>query len=127
MEKLHSLLDECETLTKVGFNCLDHCIHCYVHIINICSSHIVASVTSTSKSYLADLKVPVGSSHVIFSDSDDGLDDGASNKGLLDDDTNLQFNELQLAESFNALGDTTLELERWFSGIRHDPLRRARQ
>jgi hypothetical protein len=90
MKQLQSRLEGREAVPKITFNPLDGRIHCYAHIINICSSHIVASVTSTSKSYLVNLGVPVGSSHVTCDsddsdDSDDGSDDGISNNGSSDD------------------------------------------
>src|SRR5712672_349007 len=79
MQALESLLEKRDKATKpLDFNSLNHCIHCYTHIINICSSHIVASVTSTSKSYLSDLKVPVDPNNVTCDDDDDNdeSDDG---------------------------------------------------
>ena len=95
MQKLHSLLDERETATKVGFDCLGHRIRCYAHIINICSSHIVASVTSTSKSYLFDLKIPVDSNYVASGgQSDDDSDD--------DYDPGHDTDHLELAGYFDA-------------------------
>ena len=95
MQKLHSLLDERKTAMKVSFDCLGHHICCYAHIINICSSHIVASVTSTSKSYLFDLKIPVNSNDVASSgQSDDDLDD--------DYDPGHDTDRLELAGYFNA-------------------------
>ena len=132
MKQLQSRLEGREAVPKITFNPLDGRIRCYAHIINICSSHIVASVTSTSKSYLANLGVPVGSSHVTCDsddsdDSDDGSDDGTANNGSSDGDVDhyRDINELQLHESFNAHGDP--ELDDWFSGFQRDPLRRARQ
>jgi len=79
MQALESLLEKREKATKpLDFDSLNHCIRCYAHIINICSSHIVASVTSTSKSYLSDLKVPVDPNNVTCDDDDDDdeSDDG---------------------------------------------------
>jgi len=78
MQALESLLEKREKATKpLDFDSLNHCIHCYAHIINICSSHIIASVTSTSKSYLSDLKVPVDPNNVTCdnNNNDDKLDD----------------------------------------------------
>jgi hypothetical protein len=87
MQELQSLLKKRKTASEIDFNPLNHHIHCYTHIINICSSHIVASMTPTSKLYLSDLKVP--SNHMSFdnnnnnnnnnnsnnNDNNDGLDD----------------------------------------------------
>ena len=95
MQKLHSLLNECETAMKVGFDCLGHHICCYAHIINICSSHIIASVTSTSKSYLFNLKIPVDSNYVASGgQSDDDSDD--------DYDPGHDTDHLELAGYFDA-------------------------
>jgi len=58
--------------------------------------------TSTSKSYLANLKVPVDLDDVACSDSNDTLDDSASDIGS-DDNANDHYhdvNEIQLANSF---------------------------
>jgi hypothetical protein len=116
MKELAFLLDDRENAKDIGFKPLENRIRCYAHIINICSSHIVASMTPTSKSYLANLRVPVGSGHVTC-DSDDDSD--------ADDDFSFDhgFKQSQLAESFDTDGDPKLEL--WFSGIKRDPLRRA--
>ena len=101
---------------KVSLDCLGHHIRCYAHIINICSSHIVASVTSTSKSYLFNLKIPVDSNYVASGgQSDDDLDD--------DYDPGHDMDCLELAGYFDARGD--VELERWFTGIKRNPLRCA--
>ena len=75
-------------------------------------------MTSTSKSYLFDLKIPVDSNYVASggqsdNDSDDDYDPGH--------DTDC----LELAGYFDARGD--IELERWFAGIEHNPLRRAQK
>ena len=78
------------------------------------SSHIVASVTSTSKSYLFDLKIPINSNYVASGgQSDDDYDPGH--------DTDC----LELAGYFDARGN--VELERWFAGIKRDPLRCAQK
>lgn len=123
MQELQSLLDERETATEVGFDYLDHRIRCYAHIVNICSSHIVASVTSTCKSYLSDLKVPVDSNYVASGGrSDDDSDDGSDND---DYDPGRDTDSLDLPGSFDARGD--IELERWLAGFKRDPLRRARK
>jgi hypothetical protein len=131
---------------KNGFDHLDNRIRCHAHIVNICSSHVIASMTSTPESYLSSLKVPVGSSHAAYCDSDsgsdngdndDGLDAGGDNSGWVDgasdgelDDGNdgdedSYINELELADSFN--DQENFELGEWFTAIRCDPLKRARK
>ncbi|KAN0135285.1 hypothetical protein V8E53_006850, partial [Lactarius tabidus] len=64
MQELEHQLDEPKTAIAVGFNHRNNHVQCYAHIINICSSHIVASVTSTPKSYISNLKVPIDSNIV---------------------------------------------------------------
>jgi hypothetical protein len=120
MEALESLLDDRENMTKIGFDPKDHRIRCYAHIINICSSHIVASTTPTSKSYLSDLKVPLDTNHTTLDNSDSEADSD-------DDDFSFDcgINESHLAEFFGDQRDSTTK--RWLSGIQRDPVRRARK
>jgi hypothetical protein len=61
MRELESLLAARKTAIAVGFDHLNHCVRCYAHIINICSSHIISSVTSIPKPHISGLKVPAGS------------------------------------------------------------------
>ena len=116
---------------KNGFDHLDNRIRCYAHIINICSSHVITSMTATLESYLSSLKVPVGESHAGYHDSDSGSDDGGSDDGSDDgdpdegSDEDSYVDDVELADSFNSQGDG--ELEEWFAAIRRDPLRRARK
>jgi len=86
MRELQSRLGSRETVPKIGFNASNHRIRCYAHIINICSTHIIASVTSTTKRYLSDLGVPLDSNLATCDDSDDSSDDDDSDNGSDDDD-----------------------------------------
>jgi hypothetical protein len=95
MQELELLLADCEMAVRVNFDPLNHCIWCYTHIINVCSSHIVASATSISKSHLSGLNVPVGGTPY---DSDDELDDGIINP-------NNDIEVLKLADCYNNKGD----------------------
>jgi len=125
MDALQTLLDKCNITNKISFNHVDRRIHCYAHIINICTSHVIASVTSTSKSYLANLKIPVDLDDAACSDSND-VSDNSSNTGS-DDDTDhpCDINQIQLANSFKSRGDSSLK--DWFKGIQRDPLKRAQR
>jgi len=133
MQELESLLSEHEMATSINFNPLNHRVCCYAHIINICSLHIVASMTSTSKSYLSCLKVPISSSIVTCSKPNNRADNSNSDKGSdddsdLDDDPNLDdldddTDQLNLPGCFDDRWDP-MHL-RLFSGIKHDPLKRA--
>jgi len=49
MQELQSLLAKCETAVIVDFYHLNHHIWYFAHIINICTSHIISSMTSVSK------------------------------------------------------------------------------
>jgi hypothetical protein len=114
MQELQSLLTKCETAITVNFNHLNHRVWCYAHIINICSSHIIASVTSTSRS---NLRLPIDLNYTTCDDSDDELDDS-------DIDLNHEFNELELANIYDK-GDS--KLKEWSVGIKRDPLRHAQR
>jgi hypothetical protein len=98
MQELQSLLAKREIAITVNFNHLNHCVWFYAHIINICSSHIIASVTSTSRS---DLRLPINLNYTTRDDSDDELDDS-------DIDLNHEFDELELANIYNK-GDSKLK------------------
>src|SRR5258708_13107793 len=75
MQELQSLLAKHEMAVRLDFDHLKHCIWCYAHIINICSSHIISSMTSVSKQYLSDLKVPADPDHMFCTKANDDLDD----------------------------------------------------
>jgi hypothetical protein len=118
MQELEPLLAKHETANMVNFDCLNHHVQCYAYIINICSSHIIASMTSVSKQYLSGLKVPIDPSCMTGKDIDDDLDD---------DDIDLDhiINALELDDRYEDGGDS--KLEEWFEGIKHDPLKHAYQ
>jgi hypothetical protein len=118
MQELESRLAERETAVRFDFDHLKHRVRCYAHIINICSSHIISSVTSVSKRYLSDLKLPVDTDRIFCAENDDDLDDD-------DVDAGEDIAELQLDDCYDAHGDA--DLEEWFAGIKRDPLRRARR
>jgi hypothetical protein len=115
MRELESLLTEHETAVAVGFNNLKHRVQCYAHIINICSSHIISSVTSVSKQYLSELEVPVSSNPIIHDSKDESDDD--------DIDPDRDIDELEPGHLYDNI-DASLG---WVSGIKRDPLRRARR
>jgi hypothetical protein len=118
MKELQALLAKHKTVILINFDHLNHRVRCYAHIINICCSHIIASVTSTSKSYLSNLKVPIDSNHATHDDSDDDLESGESEV-----DPSCDFDELELANLYDNEGDA--RLKEWSSGIKRDPIRHA--
>ena len=75
-------------------------------------------MTPTSKSYLSRLKVPISSTYATRNDSDDKSEDG-------DTDLDHEVDTQELADLYNDEGDPGLN--RWFSGIKRDPLGRARR
>lgn len=120
MEELESQLTKREMAVGFNFDHLKHRIWCYAHIINICSSHIISSMTSVSEQYLSELEVPVDSNRTLCRDSEDELDD--------DDDDDVDADpsiELNMDDSFDDRDNP--ELKEWFAGIKRDPLRRARK
>jgi hypothetical protein len=118
MRQLEFLLAGRETAIGFDFDAIKHRIRCYAHIINICSSHVIASVTSVSKSYLSALKVPFDSNRVFCDDFEDELNDD-------DIDPNRDVDELELDGCYDGRGDP--ELIEWFAGLKCDPLKRARR
>ncbi len=118
MQELQSLLAKRETAVGLDFDHLKHRVQCYAHIINICSSHIISSMTSVSEWYLSDLKVPADTDHMFCAEDDDDLGDSD-----IDSDADEDIAELQLDGCYDAHSDA--DLKEWFAGIKHDPLRHA--
>ena len=118
MQELESMLTKREMAASFDFDHLRHRVQCYAHIINICSSHVISSMSSVSKQYLSDLKVPTDTDRMFCAEDDDDSDDDNI-------DTDEAIAELQLDGRYDAHGDP--ELEEWFACIKHDPLKRARR
>src|SRR5216684_9407134 len=118
MQELQSLLAKREMAVGLDFDHLKHCIRCYAHIINICLSHIISSMTSVSKWYLSNLKVPADIDCMFCTKDDNDLDDGD-----IDSDANEDIAKLQLDGCYDAHGNA--DLKEWFAGIKHDFLRCA--
>ena len=116
MEELESMLAKREMAASFDFNHLRHHIQCYAHIINICSSHIISSMTSVSEQYLSDLKVPADTDHMFCAEDDNDLDDDNI-------DADEAIAKLQLDGRYDAHGNP--ELEEWFTCIKCNPLKRA--
>jgi len=116
MEELQDLLAKHEIAGSINFDHHNNHVQCYAHIINICSSHIIASFTSTSKSYLSILKVPSNSDYIAHADSD-------SNDESSHLDTDDEDYKLELPRCYDGRGNPTFRT--WFEGIKRDPLRHA--
>ncbi|KAN0130186.1 hypothetical protein V8E53_011943 [Lactarius tabidus] len=98
------LLDQADVTLK------NNHVRCYAHIINICSSHIVASVTSTPKSYISDLKVPIDSNIVT-------CDNNNNDNNELDGDLDCVIKELKLDDCYDGGNHP------WLTHIKHNPIR----
>ena len=94
MQELESLLAKRETPVTVGFDHLKHRVWCYADVINICSSHVISSITSVSRPYLSELKVPVDPNPNFRDDNDDDKFDDDNN------DTNCNVDELVLDQCY---------------------------
>jgi hypothetical protein len=75
-------------------------------------------MTFTSKSYLAEFDAPSDSSYPTCTDSDDESDDS-------DVDLDEDIGDLRLADCYDHGGNA--DLNRWFAGMKHDPVGRARK
>jgi hypothetical protein len=142
---------ELEALLKlhdddIEFDHLNNRIRCYPHIINICSSHIIASSTRISKRFLETLKSEFAGDLVYSNiegneddedgeDGEDGEDDEDGEDGEDgedddddDDDSHLfarKIPELTLdEEQFDILDD---KVRAWYIGLKRDPIKRARR
>jgi hypothetical protein len=138
---------ELEVLLKrhdnnIEFNHLNNRIRCYPHIINICSSHIIASSTRISKKFLETFNAQSDADLVYSnfeSDDDDDNDNDNDNDGngdLFNNNNNnnnrhsfaretdipeLILNEEQVVDLSND------KLRAWYRGLKRDPIKRARR
>jgi len=109
-----------------------NCVRCFVHIINICSAHIIASMTSNTKSSSnpkskskSKAKFPAGSNHACCDNSVVSSDDSDSDYELDDSDLDWCYvNELAPATHYNDQGK--FKPKQWSVGIIEcDPLKHA--
>jgi hypothetical protein len=112
MYQLQSLLEDRETESDINYNFdpLKHRIRCYAHIINLCSSHMVASTSPSNTNN------PIDSNRMTHAHDGSGSDD-QSDDGKIDHDS-------EDSEQSNA---DDLIPEEWAAGIKQDPLKRARK
>jgi hypothetical protein len=139
---------ELEALLKlhdddIEFDHLNNRIRCYPHIINICSSHIIASSTRISKRFLETLKSEFAGDLVYSNikgdedneDNEDGEDDEDGEDGEDDDDDDDDDDDSRLfarkipeltldEEQFDILDD---KVRAWYIGLKRDPIKRARR
>ena len=127
---------ELEALLKrhdknIDFGHLNNRIRCYLHIINICSSHIIASSTCISKQFVETLRSE-SENNLFFSNIDDdgdGGDDGGSDDDEDGDGRLLaQLTDIpELALDEGQLDTMDEEARNLYLGLRRDPIKRARR
>jgi hypothetical protein len=133
---------ELEALLKlhdddIEFDHLNNRIRCYPHIINICSSHIIASSTRISKRFLETLKsefagdlfIPTSKATKTTKTTKTAKTTTTTADGEDDDDDSRLFArkipELTLdEEQFDILDD---KVRAWYIGLKRDPIKRARR
>jgi hypothetical protein len=137
MQELEVLLQQHDKTIK--FDPRKNRIRCYPHIINICSSHVIASSTCISKKFLETLKSECGGEFVYPNvegddddnddddDSDDSDDDGDGDgdndggRSFARDIPDLTLDDAQLGKILDH------QMRAWYSGLKRDPLKRARR
>jgi hypothetical protein len=132
---------ELEVLLKrhdnnIDFDHLNNRIRCYPHIINICSSHIIASSTRISKQFLETLKSESDGDLVYSNIEDDDDDDSGDDNDDEDEDEDEDDNGYLVPREIN-IPELTLDEERlnilddgvraWYTGLKRDPIKRARR
>ena len=106
----------------VHFDHMANRVRCYAHIVNICCSHIIASVTSVPQTYLSQLKVPPDHSTTICDDSDSDCESDHSDDDTIDD----QDYDLELPRFYSS-SSSDEKLKQLVECIKRDPLKRARR
>src|SRR5713226_8484964 len=137
MQELEALLKRHDN--NIEFDHLNNRIRCYPHIINICSSHIIASSTCISKQYLEALKSE-SDGDLVYSniedddddndnDNDNGNGNGNGNGGdINDNDAHLFAQETDIPEltldkeQLNIFDDKARAL---YTGLKCDPIKCA--
>src|SRR5712692_1367927 len=131
MQELEALLKQHDN--NIEFDHLNNWIRCYLHIINICLSHIIASSTRISKQYLEALKSESDGdlvySNIEDNDDDDDNDDGNGNgNGSNDNDNHLFAQETDIPEltlDKEQLDIFDDEAQALYTGLKRDPIKCA--
>ena len=132
MRELEALLKRYDD--NIEFNQLNNRIRCYPHIINICSSHIIASSTRISKQFIEALKAESSDGLIYSNIKDDDDDDDDDND---DDDDYCNNNDSRSYAQETDIPELTLdeneldmldeEGRTLYTGLKHDPIKRARR
>src|SRR5713226_7666056 len=139
MQELEALLKRHDN--NIEFDHLNNWICCYPHIINICSSHIIASSTRISKQYLEALKSKsdgdLVSSNIKDDDDDDDNDNGNGDGDGDGDGSDVNDNDAHLFAQETDIPKLTLDKEQLdifddeaqalYTGLKCDPIKHARR
>ena len=132
MEWIQDILTKRGIADTLNFHHQRNRVRCYAHIINICSSHVISSFTSTPESYLSQLKIPLDPDYLTHRsdglDSGDESDSDSEDESCDSDDDNVddQDYKLKLARCHNRQGNPP-KPKAWVDTMKGDPLRRARR
>lgn len=126
MRELQSLLKKRE----ITFNPVDSRVRCFAHVINICSSHIIASaIPSSSATNPFSLTPSVSDGgRTSFDISDDALDQSVCDDSDDEDsdyDPMLDYNGPEAEDPYD--GKNNAKFREWSAGLKSDPLGRARK
>jgi hypothetical protein len=128
MRELQVLLEQHDKTIK--FDHRNNRIRCYPHVINICSSHVIASSTRISKKFVETLKSAcdgdLGYSNIEDDDDeDDDEDDDGDNDNYGTHSFARDIPELTLDdEQLDKLDDKTWD---FYRHLKSDPIKRARR
>src|SRR5258707_15434641 len=133
MRELEALLKRHDN--NIKFDHLNNWIRCYPHIINICSSHIIASSTRISKQYLEALKSE-SDGDLVYSNIEDNDDDNDNGDGD-GDGSDVNDNDAHLFARETDIPELTLDEEQLdifddearalYTGLKRDPIKCARR
>ena len=126
MEWIEVLLARCGIADTVKFDHLRNRVRCYAHIINICSSHIISSFTSTPESYLSQLKVTLDPDYLTHCNDGHESDSDSENESRDSDDEDVDNHdyELKLARCHRQGNPKS---KGWVDTMKGDPLRCTRR
>ena len=117
MQELKNLLAKHEAAIAADFDPLNHCVWCYAHIINICSSHIIAAVTPISKSHSSGL--------VLNGATSSGSENESEDDGV---ESDFDIEDVELPNCYSDKGNTRIKAGKvWLDNLKHDPLKRAQR
>ena len=97
--------------TLTNFHHMKNCVRCFTHIINICSSHVVAAMCSSSGD---------------FSDPTDDICDYNYDSDY-DSEPSKDDSDVESVDSDDNENNSPLDSYLWAKGLRHNPLKHAQR